>query len=191
MTVSQSPESMSIASESSMEDDSGDISRVSTCCVQCPGEDVPQGIQGWFGFKVVGDNIDKNVHARHQTIDAHTQSLHYFHTFAALDRINLSSCSEIHPDIDPQAFNLESLLPSADDLCELKSNFKVHIARVITAFLPCLKPLRCAVSSHIQHRYSTEMSKKTVVVRENEQYFCTSKHYRNYTSIFRCLLACN
>ena len=83
---------------------------------------------------------------------------------------NLSSCSEIRPDIDPQAFNLESFLPSADDLCELKSNFQVHIARVITAFLPCLKPMMCAVSSHIQHRYSTEMSKKTVVVRENKQY---------------------
>ena len=58
VTVSQSPESMSVASESLLKM-TPVILRVSTCGVQCSGEDVPQGTQGWFGFKVVGDSIEK------------------------------------------------------------------------------------------------------------------------------------
>ena len=66
----------------------------------------------WVGFKIVGDNIDKNVRPRHQTLEAGTRSLHYFHAFAALDRVNLSGLSEQQPSIDPYTFDLDKLLPS-------------------------------------------------------------------------------
>ena len=121
--------------------------------------------QGWFGFKIVGDNIDKNVRPRHQTIDSQTKSLHYFHAFAALDRIDLSLHSEKRPSIDPSLFDLESLLPSSDDICKMKSNFQFHIARVITTFLHCLTPMKAVVPLHIQHQYHREMSRKSTVVR--------------------------
>ena len=34
----------------------------------------------WYGFKLVGDNIDKNVRPRHQTLQRQTQSFHYFNS---------------------------------------------------------------------------------------------------------------
>ena len=83
---------------------------------------------GWFGFKIVGDNIDKNVRPRHQTIDTRTQSLHYFHAFAILDRVDLSSQSEIRPDINLHEFDLQMLLPIPEDVLKLKSNFQIHIS---------------------------------------------------------------
>ena len=55
----------------------------------------------WLGFKVVGDNTDKNIRPRHQSLEARTKSLHYFHAFAALDRINPSCLSEQRPNVDP------------------------------------------------------------------------------------------
>ena len=46
------------------------------------------------GVKIVGDNIDKNVRPRHQTMEKQTQSLHYFNCFACLDRVDLSGLSD-------------------------------------------------------------------------------------------------
>ena len=47
----------------------------------------------WFGFKIVGDNIDKMIKLRYMRCDRQNQSLHYFHMYAVWDRIDLSdSC---------------------------------------------------------------------------------------------------
>ncbi len=40
-------------------------------------------------FKIVGDNIDKNVKPRDMRSDYQTRSLHYFHAYAVRDRLNL------------------------------------------------------------------------------------------------------
>ncbi len=46
-------------------------------------------------FKLVGDNIDKEVKPRDMRSDHQTKSLHYFHSYAVLDRIDLSGVSDI------------------------------------------------------------------------------------------------
>lgn len=46
------------------------------------------------GYKIVGDNIDKNIRASFQRIDHQTKSVHYFHIFAAKDRIDFSGLSQ-------------------------------------------------------------------------------------------------
>ena len=46
-----------------------------------------------ISYKIVGDNIDKNIRASFQRIDHQTKSIHYFHTFAAKDRIDFSNLS--------------------------------------------------------------------------------------------------
>ena len=51
----------------------------------------------WKGFKIVGDNFDKNVKRRHQTINRQTLSLHYFHAFAVKDRINYTTLDDTAP----------------------------------------------------------------------------------------------
>ena len=48
----------------------------------------------WNGFKIVGDNEDKNVRPIFQRCNHHTQSLHHFHSYAVKDRVNLSGSSE-------------------------------------------------------------------------------------------------
>ena len=56
-----------------------------------------QTVSSWHGFKVVGDNIDKNFHPSFSRSDRKTQSPHYFHYYAVLDRLDLSSCSDDIP----------------------------------------------------------------------------------------------
>ena len=45
-------------------------------------------------YKLVGDNIDKNVKPREMRSDHQTRSLHYFHTYAVRDRVDMSSYSD-------------------------------------------------------------------------------------------------
>lgn len=82
----------------------------------------------WFGYRFVGDNIDKNIHPSFQRQERHhVQSLHYFHGYAVKDRVNLSEYSDdIPPFLTPDP---TVLLPSAMDLCSLKEDLAFLIAR--------------------------------------------------------------
>lgn len=44
-------------------------------------------------FVIVGDNLDKNVKPRDMRVDYQVQSLHYFNSYAALDRLDVSGLS--------------------------------------------------------------------------------------------------
>lgn len=79
------------------------------------------------GFKVVGDNIDKNIRRSYQCIDRTTRSLHYFHMFAVKDRVDFSHLSNSRPthvEVDIQV-----LLPSAKDFAAIKNDFEILISR--------------------------------------------------------------
>ena len=83
----------------------------------------------WNGFKIVGDNIDKNIRPSFQQINHQTVSLHYFHSCVVGDRINLASLSDVAPSevlLDPTSF-----LTNAMDLDAVKKEFPVHICRYV------------------------------------------------------------
>lgn len=83
----------------------------------------------WNGFKIVGDNIDKNIRPSFQRINRQTVSLHYFHSCAVGDRVNLASLSDIAPcdvSLDPT-----SILPNTTDLDAVKKEFQVLVSRYI------------------------------------------------------------
>ena len=84
----------------------------------------------WNGFKIVGDNIDKNIRPSYQRCDRQTASLHYFHACAVGDRIDFSSLPNIRPTsvlIDPT-----DLLPKAADIDALKDKFQILVSRYYT-----------------------------------------------------------
>ena len=81
-------------------------------------------INEWKGFKIIGDNIDKNIHRSYQT-----QSLHYFHACAVLDRVDFSGPSDEPPQpslVDPLEF-----LPSQSDVTLVKQDFAILISRFL------------------------------------------------------------
>ena len=82
----------------------------------------------WFGYRFVGDNIDKNIQPSFQRQEHHTvQSLHYFHGYAVQDRVNLSKYSDKTPPFTPPDTSI--LLPSETDLSLLKDDLIVLISR--------------------------------------------------------------
>ena len=79
--------------------------------------------EGWNRYKLVGDNVDKNVHPSFQRGESATRSLHYFHTYAVFDRINLSGVSD-NPSSKP--IQLQKLLPSLSDISCLTLSWTAH-----------------------------------------------------------------
>lgn len=84
----------------------------------------------WTGYKIVGDNADKNVRRSFQRVGYTTQSLHYFNAYAALDRIDFSGLSNEVPltVVDPI-----SILPTSDDICVLEDDFRILTSRYVCA----------------------------------------------------------
>lgn len=58
-----------------------------------PGPD--PGTTEWNGFKIVGDNLDKNIRPSLQRLTHQTKSLHHFHSYAVKDRVNFSAASDV------------------------------------------------------------------------------------------------
>lgn len=83
----------------------------------------------WSGFKIVGDNIDKTVHASFQRSDDDTaRSLHHFHMYAVKDRVDLSMLSDSPPPF-PTKIDVECLLPSESDIDAITEEISVLLSR--------------------------------------------------------------
>ena len=134
-----------------------------------PAKDAPTPCLQWHGFKIVGDNIDKNLRPRHQTIDKQTQSLHYFNCYASLDRVDLSSFSSDPPHVDLTSLSIESVLPSGEDNEQILFNFAVIAGRVLAKYIQEFAKHPGLTIDHIEHSHSKEMSTRSKVVCDDNK----------------------
>ena len=82
-----------------------------------PMENVTISRKSWKGFKIVRDNIDKNFKRFFQRMDFQTRSFHYFHSYAVLDRVDLSGYVDT-PCSGEVDFTF--ILPTDDEISSLK-----------------------------------------------------------------------
>ncbi len=68
--------------------------------------------------------------------DHQTKSLHYFHSYAVLDQIDLSGVSDIVTIPKVSDVNLIDLLPTSRDDEALVSNYAVLMFRVLERHMP-------------------------------------------------------
>lgn len=113
-----------------------------------PSCDSQNAVEGPCSFIIIGDNLDKTVKPRDMRVDHQVQSLHYFHSYAALDRVDFSGLSTEtvarKPD-DIMAIPTSAILPTAEDCTTLRSNYTVLVARTVADRLPYFKCLKdCA-----------------------------------------------
>ena len=99
-------------------------------------------------------------------VDHQLQSMHYFHSFATLDRVDFSGLStervaKIPSDI--MAIPSSAILPNAADCMNLRSNYVVTVARIVAERLPYFNfLLPCLPRS--SHQYSKNMCQKSETV---------------------------
>ena len=116
------------------------------------------------GFVIVGDNIDKRITPRNMRIDHQVQSLHYFHSFAARNRIPTSHLDDNQQLKDINELSLSDFLPTVADCTAIRSNFVVLVARTLVRHLDYFSRFKKSVPTHIEHQYSRHMKEKSVVV---------------------------
>ena len=115
----------------------------------------------WYGFKLVGDNIDKNVRPRHQTLQRQTQSFHYFNSYAIKDRLDLFVMSDNPSAQDVEAIDVNTILPSAEDHEEILKNFAIIAGRIIVKYISAFEKIPSLTKEHTIY---PEMSKESKVV---------------------------
>lgn len=139
-----------------------------TTCVSDNAERTLEQINN-NGFKLCGDNVDKTVRERYMRINSGgVLSLHYFHIYGVLDRVNFSHLSPHMCQSLPQNSSdaMASILPTPEDDSKLRDNFIILITRIIVNHIDVFKfSFEDVVSKHIEHEYSREMALKSQVVR--------------------------
>ncbi|KAL5505997.1 hypothetical protein EMCRGX_G007554 [Ephydatia muelleri] len=123
-----------------------------------------EGNEEWYGFRLVGDNVDKNVKPRDMRLNSQTTSLHYFHTYAVKDRICFSHLSTDPIEIVQDSINFEMFYPTVGDNTQLVSNLETLVARMFVQHIPGLQSLSAEATHHIKHLYSKQMALKSEVV---------------------------
>lgn len=102
------------------------------------------------GFRLCGDNLDKNVHTRHMRLERRNKSLHYFHLYAVENCVDFVSQTPDNSNITDVRSVVESLLPTPHDDTLLKKNISVLVSRALCKHLDFFK-LSCdgEVKQHI------------------------------------------
>ena len=135
------------------------------------------------GFKLVGDNIDKNVRPRYHRVDAGTRSLHYFNSYAVKDRISITSNHDsecVHgsaPVHDRSVLQTSTILPSREDKCQIFNNTVTLVSRFLVKYVPFFQVFSRVVIRHIQHDRSEAMSRKSEVMSSQLHTCCYSLQF--------------
>lgn len=113
-------------------------------------------------IRIVADNVDFTVHARHQTKASQNKSLHWTHAFAVKNRVNPDStlnCDK--PQMQVTDLEMCNILPSETDQKEVCCDLVPLVYRKIVEFMSCYAPFKSGVQHHILHSHTKEMSKKS------------------------------
>ena len=81
----------------------------------------------WCGFKIVTDNVDFTITPSYQRMDKPKKSLHYVHSYAVKDRVNMSNLSDIPPEACDHVAS--DLLPTSSDISSIKEEFCILLSR--------------------------------------------------------------
>lgn len=97
-------------------------------------------------------------------MDSQARSLHYFHVYGVRDRVDVTHLED-QPSLPClEDINVATLLPTEEDQKALKVNFSVHVARVMKKYMHFFTKFGEGLEHHIQHEFSSEMSRKSEVV---------------------------
>ena len=88
--------------------------------------------QNRFGFVLVMDHIDKNIRPSYQRENKGTKSYCFTHSYAALNRINISSLSDSPPGAE---LSSKIIPPDKEDLAALLSELTILVSRYVAIFI--------------------------------------------------------
>lgn len=115
-------------------------------------------------IKFWGDNVDKKQKPRDVRSDHHGDMIHMFGVLAGKSRTPAPQLSHLGHVSPVSNITPAMILPTVEDISAVKSNLVVLVSRVLTQYLSGLAPFSKAVTKHITHKYTAEMSRKSEVI---------------------------
>lgn len=82
--------------------------------------------------RLVGDNIDYEIHAKVQSQNHKNRSIHWTHQFAVLDRVQDTKLDTEKSQKQVEDIQLDEILPDRNVQLHLVTNCSVIVSRIIT-----------------------------------------------------------
>jgi len=121
--------------------------------------------------RVVTDNIDLEVQARHQSKSHQNKSIHWTHSFAVKNRVTPDvSLDDTKPQKEVKDLEIIQVLPSQEEQASMQSSMATLVFRVICKYLVAYEQFASAVIHHMPHAYSKEMKQKSEQVKHENNY---------------------
>ena len=125
--------------------------------------EIIDNVQRGLKFQITGDNLDLRENVRQMLLSNRNRDHHWFTLILYFDRIDFSELDNTKPqgnlhDVPPSLF-----IPNQVERSKLRSDFIILVSRIITKHLQQFEHLSSVVPSHIVHRFSEEMKKKSKV----------------------------
>ena len=116
------------------------------------------------GFQIVGDNVDVHVNVRHETMAKKAKDMHWFQIYAVKNRVSGEHL--------PNSTHIRSVLsvpnsvfiPTVEDCLLLRSHLIIICSRILLKYCSFFEKFRDCIEMHIQHDYSSQMSKPSEIV---------------------------
>ena len=93
--------------------------------------------------------------------ECHGEMKHMYSIIAVRSRVT-SSVAESHCNLE--SLHSSMVLPTADDVRQIKKNLVVLVSRILCRYIKCLSSFSTAVLTHIPHTYSGQMAEKSDTV---------------------------
>lgn len=116
-------------------------------------------------FQIIMDNLNMVQRTRHKTMDTKNKVHNLTHSIAVKDRVTADDLDNLHPQADILSVPNSAFLPDKSDTQALKSDFQILIQRALVEYVPAFHSYKDVVEFRIQHLYSEESTKKSIVVR--------------------------
>ena len=124
-----------------------------------------------IGYKLVGDNIDKNVNPCYARKGNKTLSMHCYHAYAVRGRIDISNTTPNLQNVPLLSIPVHNVLPSITDERNLLHNFTLLTSRLLVEHFKYFREnYSDVVGKHIKHEFYDEMSQKSTIV--SYSYYC-------------------
>jgi hypothetical protein len=116
------------------------------------------------GFTIAFDNIDLLLHRTNMTAAKQNTDIHWVNHSMFVNKVSGKLMLIEAPRRELIDVPNMEFLPSARDQVQQRHNYAVLVSRILVEHFEAYAPLRDACIQHISHKYTKEMSQKSIKV---------------------------
>ena len=117
-----------------------------------------------LGRKITVDNFDYRQHVHHMTEDHQNIDVHLVSVISTENRVGAVDLNDDNTATGILDIENGKCIPSDEEHRSQRKNFITLIGQIIVGNIPSLEFLADVVTSHIPHKYSSQMNRKTNTV---------------------------